>query len=126
MRTYGRLAKINLLFTFVFLNIWDFVINRAFFNGMFIGVLMFTPSIFFWYIGNLRSVVLLTLISILEFMVILVFVLEGFELGGAETSQKSVFWFPYLMMAGINGFLGLKIYSEAREKNIRKNGINQS
>lgn len=120
MKTYGRLAKINLLFIFVFLNIWDFVINRAFFNGMIIGILMFSPSVFFWYIGNLRAVVLLTLISIFEFTVILVFVLEGFELGGAQTSLKSIFWVPYLVMSGVNGFLGLKIYSEAREKNLRK------
>lgn len=120
MNNYGRMAKINLLFIFIFLNIWDFLVNRAYFNGMIIGILMFSPSVFFWYIGNLRAVVLLTLISIFEFMVILVFVLEGFELGGFDTTFKSVFWLPYLAMAGLNGFWGLKVYSENREKGKRK------
>jgi len=56
------------------------------------------------------------LISIFEFAMILIFVLEGFELGGAATTLKSIFWIPYLLMAGVNGFWGLKIYSEHREK----------
>src|SRR3990167_9208715 len=111
-----KLTKLNLFFIFVFLNIWDFVVNRAFFNGMVFGMVMFLPSSFFWYIGNLRAIVLLTLISIFEFVVMLVFVLEGLELGGAATGVKSLFWFPYLVMAGVNAFLGLKIYSEVKEK----------
>lgn len=110
-----RLTKVNLLFIFVFLNVWDFAVNRTFFNGMAIGIIMFGPSVFFWFIGNLRAIVLLTLISIFEFMVMLVFVLEGFELGGTATTLKSIFWVPYLIMAGANGFIGLKIYSEYKE-----------
>lgn len=112
-----RLTRVNLLFILVFLNFWDFVINRTFFNGMAIGIIMFGPSLFLWYLGKLRAVVLLTLISIFEFMVMLVFVLEGFELGGSATTLKSIFWVPYLVMAGVNGFVGLKIYSERKEKN---------
>src|SRR3990167_9466561 len=89
-----NLVKINLLFIIIFLNLWDFVISREVLNGM----------------------VLVTLISIFEFAMILIFVLEGFELGGTSTTLKSVFWIPYLLMAAINGFWGLKIYSEARER----------
>jgi len=49
-------------------------------------------------------------------VVMLVFVAEGFELGGVATTLKSIFWLPYLLMAGANGFWGLKIYSEHREE----------
>jgi hypothetical protein len=59
------------------------------------------------------------LISIFEFSLIAVFVLEGFEIGGIDTTMKSLFWFPYLLMTGVNGFRGLKIYSEYREKKIK-------
>lgn len=110
-----RLFKVNLLFIFVFLNIWDFVVNRAFFNGMALGILMFGPVLFLWYLERFRAVVLLTLLSIFEFMVMLVFVLEGFELGGTAITLKSIFWVVYLLMAGVNGFLGLKIYSQYKE-----------
>ena len=114
-----NLVKINLLFIFVFLNLWDFAISREFFNGMVLGLVMFGPTAFLWLVGTMRATVLVTLISIFEFAMILIFVLEGFELGGTATTLKSVFWIPYLLMAGVNGFLGLKIYSESREKVIR-------
>lgn len=115
-----NLTKINLVFIFIFLNIWDFVLNRIFFNGMVLGILMFSPAVFLWYIGKFRAVVLLTILSIFEFVVMLVFVLEGFELGGSATGVKSLFWVPYLLMAAVNGFWGLKIYSEYREKKMGK------
>lgn len=111
-----NLVKINLLFIIIFLNIWDFVVSREFLNGMVLGIVMFGPAAFLWLVGTLRSTVLLTLISIFEFTVMMVFVLEGFELGGTATTLKSVFWLPYLIMAAINGFWGLKIYSENKEK----------
>ena len=111
-----NLVKINLLFIFVFLNLWDFAISREFFNGMALGFVMFGPTAFLWLVGTMRATVLVTLISIFEFAMILIFVLEGFELGGTATTLKSVFWIPYLLMAGVNGFWGLKIYSEYREK----------
>ena len=110
-----NLVKINLLFVFVFLNLWDFLISREFFNGMVLGILMFGPPTFLWIVGTTRAAALVTLISIFEFAVLGVFVLEGFELGGAATTVKSVFWLPYLLMAVVNGFWGLKIYSEHRE-----------
>ena len=114
-----RLTKANLLFMFVFLNIWDFAINRIFFNGMVLSVVMFGPIVFLWYLGKFRAVVLLTLLSIFEFVVMLIFVLQGFELGGLAITLKSVFWIPYLLMAGVNMVFGLKIYAEAKEKQSR-------
>ncbi len=115
-----NLTKINLLFIFIFLNIWDFVISSELFNGMIIGAFMFGPAVFLWFVGTIRAVALLTLISIFEFTVMLVFILEGFELGGIDTTLKSVYWLPYLLAAGANGFWGLKIYSEAKEKKEKK------
>jgi len=115
-----NLVRINLLFIVIFLNIWDFLISREFFNGMVLGILMFGPPTFLWIVGTARAAALTTLISIFEFAVLAVFVLEGFELGGAATTLKSVFWLPYLLMAAINGFWGLKIYSEYREKKVIK------
>ena len=124
IKIYGRfersLAKINLFFIFIFLNIWDFLVSREFFNGMILGLAMFGPSVFLWFVGTVRAAALVTLISIFEFGVMTVFVLEGFELGGAATSLKSIFWVPYLLMAAVNGFWGLKIYSEYREKTAKK------
>lgn len=116
MKDSGQMVKINLLFIFIFLNIWDFALNRVLFNGMIIGAVMFLPAVFLWFVENLRAIALLTLISILEFTVILVFVLEGFELGGGETSVKSIFWIPYLIMAGTDGYFGLKNYWENKGK----------
>lgn len=108
-----RLFFLNLLFIFVFLNIWDFAVNQAFFNGMIIGVIMFSPIVFFWFLAKFRAIVLLTLLSIFEFVVMLVFVLEGFELGGS-LSVKSVFWLPFLFISGVNMIVGLNIYSERK------------
>ena len=107
-------VKVNLLFIFVFLNIWDFVVNRVFFNGMVLGVLMFGPTAFLWLIGTLRAIALIILVSIFEFMVMLIFIAEGFELGGVGSTLKSIFWLPYLILAGLNSFWGLKIYSEKK------------
>lgn len=111
-----NLPKINLIFVFIFLNIWDFLTSRELINAMVLGFAMFAPAIFLWFVGNIKAIALLTLISIFEFMVMLVFVLEGFESGGAQPATKSLFWVPYLLMVGVNGFWGLKIYSEHREK----------
>lgn len=114
-----NLPKINLFFIFIFLNIWDFVISREILNAMVLGLVMFAPAAFLWYVGTLRAIVLLTMISIFEFTVMLVFILQGFELGGLDTTIKSIFWLPYLLMAGVNGFWGLKIYSEVKERKIK-------
>lgn len=108
--------KLNLLFIFIFLNAWDFAINRSFFNGMILGIFMLGPICFLWLLKRFRAVVLITLISIFEFMVMLIFVWEGFELNGFSAGVKFVFWLPFLLAAGINAFWGLKIYSEAKKK----------
>lgn len=109
-----NLYKINLLFIFIFLNIWDFLISRDILNGMILGFFMFAPAAFLWYLGTIRAIALLTLLSIFEFTVMLVFLLQGFELGGLETTLKSVFWLPYLLMAGVNGYRGLAFYSKLK------------
>lgn len=114
-----NLVKVNLIFIFIFLNIWDFVISHSFLNGMILGIVMFGPAAFLWFVGTFRAVALVTLISIFEFMMILVFVLQGFELGGASSTLKSVYWIPFLAMAGVNTYWGLKMYSEHREKKIK-------
>lgn len=116
-----KLFKINLLFVLIFLNIWDLVVNRTFFNAMAIGAIMFAPSTFLWFVGNLRAVVLLTLISLLEFFVMLVFVLQGFELSGTATTLKSAFFLPYFAMSGVNAFIGLKLYTQFKEKLLKVN-----
>ena len=116
---YKNYLKINLIFILAFLNIWDFAVSREFVNAMLIGAVMLGPATFLWVVGTLRAISMLTLISIFEFVVMLVFVAEGFELGGVATTLKSIFWLPYLLMAGANGFWGLKIYSEHREKSIK-------
>lgn len=110
------LLKLNLAFVFIFLNIWDYAVNRDFFNGMILGMLMFSPAIFLWFIGTIRAAALITLISTLEFLVLAVFLFQGLELSGFRGFLESSFWLPYLIVAGINGFLGLKIYSEYREQ----------
>lgn len=111
-----NLLKLNLLFVFIFLNIWDYAVNRDFFNGMILGILMFLPATFLWFIGTVRAAALITLISTLEFLVLAVFLLQGLELAGFRSFFESSFWLPYLIMAGINGFFGLRIYSEYREQ----------
>lgn len=115
-----RLLKINLFVVFVFLNVWDFVISREILNAMALGLIMFSPAILLWLVGGVRAVVLLTIVSLFQLMVMTIFILQGFQLGGLDTTIKSIFWLPYLVMAGVNGFSGLKIYSEAKEGKIKK------
>ncbi|OGE09153.1 hypothetical protein A3A60_01220 [Candidatus Curtissbacteria bacterium RIFCSPLOWO2_01_FULL_42_26] len=111
-------VKVNLLFIFVFLNIWDFAVNRSFFNGMILGVFIFGPATFLWFVNTVRATAFITLISVLEFVTIAIFLAEGFELGGISVTPKTIFWLPYLVAAGVNGFWGLKIYSNYREKKL--------
>lgn len=110
--------KINLLFIFVFLVIWDFANNKQFLNAMTLGAAIFGPITFLWFVGAFRAIALIVLVSIFQFMVLLVFIAEGFELAGFESTLKSIFWVPYLIMAGVNGYWGLKIYSEMKEKRV--------
>lgn len=112
-----NLLKYNLIFIFIFLNVWDFITSRELFNAMAIGLVIFGPAAFLWFIGTLRAIALLTLISIFEFVAMTVFVIEGFQLSGVVQSLKPLFWVPYLAMAGINGWWGLKIYfAQKKEK----------
>lgn len=111
-----NLFYLNLLFIFAFLNIWDYLISRDILNAMITGIFMFGPSMVLWFIAKIKGEILITLISIFEFVVMLVFVLEGFTLTGTAYAVKSIFWVPFLVMAGINSFYGLKYYSEYREK----------
>ena len=120
----NRLLSVNLIFVFIFLNIWDFAVNRDFFNGMILGVLMFSPAIFLWFVGTVRAAALITLISTLEFLVLAVFLFQGLELSGFRGFLESSFWLPYLIVAGINGFFGLKIYSEYREQKEKQQHVN--
>ena len=108
--------RANLVFIFLFLNLWDLVINKILFNGMVMGVFMFGPTAFLWLFGSIRSAAVVTLISIAEFMVMLVFVGEGVELGGTVLSFKSVFFVPFFIWAGVNGYWGLKRYYDFKEK----------
>ena len=127
MKNLSRsLLKLNLFFIFIFLNIWDFVVSRQFLNAMSIGIVMFGPSAILWLVGNWRAAALVTLISIFELVIMIVFVVEGFELGGAATTLKSIFWIPYLVMAAVNTFWGLKIYSEHRESQISRSRLDDS
>ena len=111
--------KANLVYIFVFLNIWDFAVNRVIFNGMIIGAIMFGPAVLLWLVGSFRAVALVTLVSIVEFMAMLVFVGEGFELSGAALSLKSAFFVPYLAWAGINSYWGLRAYYAMKEGRIK-------
>ncbi len=116
--TEKRLTQINLLFIFVFLVIWDFINNKQLFNAATLGIVIFGPAAFLWFVGTFRAIALIVLVSFFEFMMMLVFIAEGFELSGFESTLKSIFWLPYLVMAAVNGFWGLKIYSEYRENKL--------
>ncbi len=118
MKQGKKFSYINVFFVFVFLNIWDFVLNRSFFNGMALGLVLFMPIAFLWYLDRFRATVLLTLISIFEFAAMFIFVWEGFELGGSAYSAKSLFWIPFLLASGANGFLGLNVYAKVKKKSL--------
>lgn len=115
MGKYRSHLIFNLVFIILFLNVWDFVISRDFINAMVIGFLMFGPTAFLWIVGTVRAAALITLISLFEFFVMVVFIGQGFELEGLASWLKSIFWLPYLIMAGTNGFWGLNIYSKYKE-----------
>src|SRR3989337_3870010 len=119
-----NLFKLNLIFVFIFLNIWDFAVNRDLFNGMILGILMFSPAVFLWLIGTVRAAALITLISTLEFLVLAVFLFQGLEFSGFKSFLETSFWLPYFIVAGINGFCGLKIYSEYREQKEKQERVN--
>lgn len=109
--------QVNLLFVLVFLNIWDYITSREIINAMILGILLFGLPMILWFFGTFKTVMLGTLISILEFVVLVIFILQSFELGGLETgASKSLFWMPYLLLAAFNTFWGLRIYSKNQAK----------
>lgn len=81
---------------------------------------MFGPIVLLWFIGTIRAVVLLTLISIFEFVMMMSFIFEGVELSGLNLTLKSIFWLPFLLAAGVNGFWGLRIYANHRDQKLAK------
>ena len=109
--------QVNLLFVLVFLNIWDYVISKELFNAMILGIIIFGIPMILWFWGSFRAVMLDTLVSILESVILVVFVMQSFELAGFSTGvSKSLFWFPYLLLAIFNALWGLRIYSRNKEK----------
>ncbi|MDO8486758.1 MAG: hypothetical protein Q7S45_00480 [Candidatus Curtissbacteria bacterium] len=115
-----KIFKTNLIFIFIFLNIWEFILSRELFNGMIFGLLMFGPVAFLWFMKTLRASMLATFVSIFEVTVLAVFVIEGFEFGGVLAAVKSIYWVPYLAMAIINMIVGLKIYADFKGRKAKK------
>jgi len=109
--------KANLVFIFVFLNLWDFFVNRIIFNSMIVGVFMFGLTTFLWLFGSVWAATLITLVSVLEFAVMLIFMGEGLALGGTTFSLKSAFFLPFLVWSGVNAYWGLKTYYNFKERN---------
>ena len=122
MKGYKIYLRANLIFIFIFLNIWDFVAAREFLNGMVLGIFLFGPAAFLWFVSTLRAAVAITLLSLVEFVILLVLVLEGLKFGVVGPNLRSLFWVPYLVIAGLNGFWGLSIYSDFRERRGTKLG----
>lgn len=111
------ILQINLLFVLVFLNIWDYVTSKELFNAMVLGIFIFGVPMILWFWGSFRAVMLNTLVSILESVILVVFIMQSFELAGFSTGvSKSLFWFPYLLLAIFNAVWGLRIYSKNKEK----------
>lgn len=106
-----RIIVANLVFIFVFLNIWDFALGGEIFNAMVLAIFIFGPVVVLWHINKLWSQAILTLVSSLEFLGLLVFTLEGFEISGSAISGKTIYFTPFLLMAGVNMIWGLKKYS---------------
>lgn len=111
----SNIVKFNLVFVFVFLNVWDFIISRQLFNAMVLGVVMFGPVTILWAIKTFKASMLATLYSIFLSSMLAVFFVEGYE-PGASWFLKMSFWLPYLIVAVINAFWGLRIYSKYRTK----------
>lgn len=116
MKKHKLYFKLNLIVIFLVLNVWDFALNKVIFNAMLLGIIMFGPVAALWFLGKFKAVVVLTLISIVEFMMFLIFIAESIELSGNGPYSKSLFLLPYLVLAALNGFWGLKIYTKKKEK----------
>lgn len=114
-KSRSNIVKFNLIFVFIFLNIWDFVISREFLNAMVLGIVMFGPVTVLWFVNSFKVSMLATLYSIFLTTVLSVFFIEGYQ-GGAGWFLKISFWSPYLVVAFVNAFWGLRIYSKHKIK----------
>ena len=119
----GTILKINLLFIFVFSNIWEFVLTGELFNGMILSFFLFGPSVFLWYVKSVRAAMLVTLISIFEVTLLVVFISQGFALVGLVASVKLISWLPYLIMAGFNAIVGLRVYARHKVGKIKRGEV---
>ena len=109
------ILKFNLVFIFIFLNVWDFLISRQLFNAMVLGIIMFAPLTFLWAVKSFKVSMLATFYAILLSSTLAVFFIEGYEAGSGWILKIS-FWLPYLLVAIVNAFWGLKIYSKHKAK----------
>lgn len=125
MKFHKAYLRINLAFIFIFLNIWDFVAAHQVIYGMVAGIVLFGPTAFLWFISTIRTIVAVTLLSLIEFFILLILVVEGLHFGIVGVNLRSLYWLPYLVMCALNGFWGLSIYSDYREnKSVRAKKIN--
>ncbi|MBI3342266.1 hypothetical protein HY024_04040 [Candidatus Curtissbacteria bacterium] len=109
--------KLNIIFVVVFLNVWDYLTSGELINGMVLGFFMFGIPMVLWLIKDFRAAMANTFLSIMEFATLLVFMVQSFEIGGAANgAYKSLFWLPYLLLAGFNAYVGLRIYSKNKAK----------
>lgn len=111
------IVKFNLLFVLVFLNIWDFIISREFFNASILGIIMFAPATILWFIDSFKAAMLATLFSLFLAAILAVFFVEGYY-GGAGWLVKLSFWLPYLAVAVVNAIWGLRIYGKHKRKTV--------
>lgn len=109
------ILRFNLIFIFIFLNIWDYAISRQLFNAMILGIVMFAPLTFLWSIKSFKISMLATLYAIFLSSTLAVFFVEGYE-AGTGWILKISFWLPYLVVAIVNAFWGLQIYSKHKAK----------
>lgn len=113
-RTPKDIFAANLLFIFVFLNIWDFAVSRKIFNAMPIGIIIFSVPAILWLVGKMWSIAMLTLISVVQFLIIGVLLLQGIQISGAGITTKTFFFLPFLAMTVLNMVWGLKFYGKFR------------
>lgn len=107
-------VRLNLLFVIVILNLWDLALNGKISDAAVLGILMFGPVMFLWHFKTIKTVAILILISLCEFVVMLIFIFQGLVLVGFESALRALFWLPYLIAAGANCFWGLKIYTKLK------------
>lgn len=122
-KTKIDIVRFNLIFVFIFLNIWDVIISRQLFNAMVLGVVMLAPVTILWTIKSFKASMLATMYAIFLSSVLSVFFVEGFE-PGTGWFIKISFWLPYLAVSIINAFWGLRIYSRYKSK--LKRSFNES